>query len=305
MRIPSSDLILMGASVGLAVLLWLWVGAEERSEIIVNVPLEYRNLPKGFEIFSDSQLLTSVNVWVSGTTATLKNLRPQEVSAWIDLSDIRPGLKHFELSPDQVKAPYGFTVLRITPSRVDLKIEQAVTRLVSVVPRVEGRLPEGYAMTKTVVVPPQVEIMGPQSAVASISSVTTDPIDLALLKGDHTERVNITVENSAVRLARVKEANVSFSISEITDLITLRQIPVTVTGTERIVKLIPKVVRVDLLAPKSLMPKLSEEQVKAVIQLDGLKPGIYELTPQIILGPEDKNVTVKAVIPQRIHVRIQ
>jgi hypothetical protein len=39
MRIPSGDLFLMIVSTILALLLWLWLAAEERSEIIVSVPL--------------------------------------------------------------------------------------------------------------------------------------------------------------------------------------------------------------------------------------------------------------------------
>ncbi|HEY4492939.1 MAG TPA: CdaR family protein, partial [Acidobacteriota bacterium] len=200
MRIPTNNLSLMIGSVCLAALLWFWVGAEERSEIVLSVPLEYRNLRRGNEIVSDGQLLTSVNVWVRGTSATIKNLRPDQVSAWVDLASAKPGIKHFELDTEDVAVPYGFSVLRISPSRVSLSIEQISRHSVPVVARLDGNPADGYEVTNVAVTPPHVEIIGPHSALNLITQVTTDSINIAGLSGNLSEDVNVGLEHSAVRL---------------------------------------------------------------------------------------------------------
>ncbi|HSP07398.1 MAG TPA: CdaR family protein [Acidobacteriota bacterium] len=305
MRIPRSNLFLMIVSALLAVILWIWVGAEERSEIIVSVPLEYRNLPRDYEISSKDDLLSKVNVWVRGGSATIKNLQAQEISVWLDLKDTRPGAQIFSLTNENVRVPYGLTVLRISPPQVALTIEEILSRTVPVVPRLEGALPEGYVVTQKVVTPPQVEIVGPKTAVNSVREAVTDSIDISEINTDQVAKVKVGVENSAVRLASTREVTVLLRVSEIEDILTLR-VPVTVMESGRNVKLIPKMVRVDVRAPRSILAKIKEPLVHANIETKELGPGMYELTPQIVFDLEErKRISIQAVVPPRVRIRIQ
>jgi len=215
-------------------------------------------------------------------------------------------VRNFELTSNNVQLPYGLSVLRITPSRVHLRIEEIVNRFAPVVPHLEGDPSEGFAVSQITVVPSQVEVTGPRSAVIAVKNVTTDSIDISGLRGSHTEKVNVGVDNSSVRLGSIKKVTVSLTVSEIKDLVTLRRIPVMIDGTKRSVKYNPRVVRVDLQAPKQWLTKISEEQVKVTLELAGLAPGVYELTPRIVIqDAETRNISVRSVIPERIHVRIQ
>lgn len=305
MKIAVNDLLLMICSLALAILLWMWVGVEERSEIVISTPLEYRNLPRQYEISSEAQLLTTVSIWVKANTATIKNLRAQEVSAWVDLSGTRPGEKNFELTPDNVTVPYGFTVLRISPSRIHLRIEQVITRLAPVVPRLEGEPPPGYAVTQVSTAPAKVEIIGPQSAVSSVRQVTTDSVDVSTVMGAHSEKVNLGLENPSVRLGVTREVTVNFTVGEVRDELTLRRVPVSLKGATGEVRFNPRVVRIDLIAPKRILTALSEANITAELDVSGFKSGVYELTPRIVMKAEyQKSVSIKEVVPERIHVRI-
>lgn len=303
MKSRTQNLLLTAVSVGLAVLLWFLVSEEERSEIILSTPLEYRNLPRGFEILSDGGLLTTVNVWVRGTTATIKNLQPREVRAWVDLTGAGPGDRIFELSSSNVQVPYDFAVLRISPSQIRLRVEQIVSRRVPVMPQLEGKPPDGYALVGTFVTPPEVEIVGPKSAVDSIKRVITDSIDVSEIRGEFSRKVNAGVENSAVRLGKTKEVVVSLRVSQIKDILTLRHVALNVEGSTATVRFTPRAVRVELQAPKPLLKQVVPVQVKAVLDLKGLKAGVYELTPRI--EGLDKNVSVITVDPERVHVEIE
>ena len=304
MRIPVNQVILIGASIGLSFLLWLWVGAQERSEIVVSVPLEYRNLPRGLEIFPAKDLVTTVNVWVTGTTNTVKNLRPNEISAWIDLANTRAGLRNFEIGPDQVRGPYGFSVIRITPSRISLRLEEAVSRMVPVSVQLDGEPALGYRVAETSVRPSEVEIRGPQSAVASVRHAITDTVDVSRIQGVHSETVNIGVENSLVRLVRTTSVQVTVNVSEIKDVFTLR-LPITLGETKAQVRYNPKTVRLELLGPKTFLSAFKDHQIQVMLDVSGLQPGVYELTPRVVLDQDaQKKVTVKDISPPRIHVRI-
>lgn len=305
MRVPRSNVFLMVVSTILAAVLWIWVGAEERSEIIVSVPLEYRNIPKDFEISSREDLVSKVNVWVRGGSGTIKNLQPQEISVWLDLKNSRAGDQLFALNNENVRVPYGLTVLRISPTQVSLRIEEIESRTVPVVPRLEGQLPEGLTISQKTVTPTQVEIVGPKSAVNSVREAVTDSIDISSLKGDQLAKVKVGVENNAVRLANAREVTVLLRISEIEDILNLRHIPVTVAETERSIKVIPRTVRVDIRAPRSILATLNESTVHARIETKGLSRGAYELTPEIVVDVDNKKISVQAVVPPRVRIRIQ
>lgn len=305
MRIPASNLFLMIFSVILAVLLWLWVSAEERSEIIVSVPLQYRNLPSHLEIVPDKDLTTSVSVWVQGTTSALKDLRPQEISAWVDLTNATAGEKSFEIENDQVKVPYGFSVVRISPSPIRVRVEQYLTRLVPVIVQFEGEPRSGYEVSETTIVPSRVQIRGPQSAIDSIRHVVTDPIDISSITGNYLQVVNISAETAAVQIGSIRKVKVALKITEIKDTISFGNISVKASVEKRGLRFNPKHVRVDLIGPKRLLSSLAADQVIAKLELEGLPSGTHDLVPQIDLPEEWKSeVLVKDVIPERIHVTI-
>ena len=304
MKVPFSQIFLISISIVLSFLLWMWVGAQERSEIAVSVPLEYRNLPRDLEILPDKNFISSVNVWVKGTSTTVNNLRPNEISAWVDLSNTRSGLRNFEMGPDEVRVPYGFSVLRINPSRISLRIEEVVTRSVPVTARLEGEPPLGYKLSESKVTPPEVEIRGPQSAVASVRQAFTDSIDLSNIRGPYTEATNVGIENSSVRIVDSKPVQVYLNVTEIQDVYTIR-IPISTDKIPAEVKFNPKIIRIDLLGSKTVLSEIKNDQIQVALDITGLKTGVYELTPQITIAPEiQKKVSVKEVIPPRIHVRI-
>lgn len=306
MRIPRSNLFLMGVSSLLALLLWIWVGAEERSEIIVSVPLEYRNIPRTFEISSREDLISKVNVWVRGGSATIKNLQAQDISVWLNLKDTRPGDQVFSLGNENVRVPYGLTVLRISPTQISLRIEELASKTVPVTPRLEGQLPEGLAIQQKSITPPQVEITGPKSSVNSVKEAVTDSIDLTGMVGDQVAKVKVGVENSAVRLVSAREVTVLLRISEIEDILTLKHVPVVVKDSGRAMKYNPRMVRVDIRAPRSILAMIKESMVHADIETKELDSGVYELTPEIVFDSESrKKISVQAVVPPRVRIRIQ
>jgi YbbR domain-containing protein len=97
-------------------LLWTTYTAEPISEVGYQVPLEFNNVPKDVEISSDAP--TEVQVRVRGRSALLRRLSRADLGIAVDLSGRRAGEMLVELTPDMVSAPYGATVVRISPSRV-------------------------------------------------------------------------------------------------------------------------------------------------------------------------------------------
>jgi len=93
-------------------------------------------------------------------------------------------------------------------------------------------------------------------------------------------------------------------VSEVKDVYTIR-LPVSISKTQREVKFNPKTVRLDLLGSRSFIAEMKNEQIQILLDIGTLRPGIYELTPRVVIDPKiQKNISVKDLIPPRIHVRI-
>lgn len=110
-------------SLAFAVVLWFFVMGEQRHEVSYVVPVEYLNLPRGLTIANE--VPAAVAVTVSGPRALLVHLGPDDLRLPLDLSGLRPGLTSFKRIEENLKAPGGLVVTRISPASIDIRIEPA------------------------------------------------------------------------------------------------------------------------------------------------------------------------------------
>ena len=114
------------------------------------MPLELQQFPAGLELTGEAP--ATVDVRVRGASGTLSRVshgrhrrgaRPAECRA--------SGRRLFQLTPEQVRVPFGVEVVQVTPSAVAMAFEPSASRQVPVVPAVDGRPAPGYvvgAMTR-------------------------------------------------------------------------------------------------------------------------------------------------------------
>src|SRR5205814_5102242 len=148
-------------SLALAVMLWIVVSGEETVERGLRVPLEMQQFPAGLEIQGEAP--TTVDVRVRGTSGTLSRLSPGDVVAVLDLRGARSGNRLFQLTPEQVRAPFGIEVVQVMPATLALVFENSATRRVRVDASIDGKPAPGYLIGKTTVAPTDVEVVGPES----------------------------------------------------------------------------------------------------------------------------------------------
>jgi YbbR domain-containing protein len=86
------------------------------------VTVEYRNLPKGLIIANE--VPDAVAVTLSGPRALLVHLSPADLSLPLDLSGLKPGLTSFKRLEENLKAPGGLVVTRISPASIDIRLER-------------------------------------------------------------------------------------------------------------------------------------------------------------------------------------
>jgi hypothetical protein len=101
-------------SLGVSFLLWTTYTSEPFAEVGFQVPLEFTSMPPRLEISGD--VPTSVHVRVRGRSALLRRLVAADLNLRVDLKVGKEGVSEIRITPDMVGAPYGVTVVQVSPS---------------------------------------------------------------------------------------------------------------------------------------------------------------------------------------------
>lgn len=106
-------------SLVLATGLWLAISPDqEPAEVTLRVPIEFRHVPPQLEIGSVSA--PEAQVRVRGPEQMIRELRPTDIHADLELKDAEPGEHTFVLTAQQIHLPRDLTVVQVVPVRVTL-----------------------------------------------------------------------------------------------------------------------------------------------------------------------------------------
>jgi YbbR domain-containing protein len=169
------NFVLKLVSLLLAIGLWLAVASAPPAGIEMRVPIEFRNLPANLEI--DSASFTEAQVRLRGPERVLHSLGPTDVRAEVDLSNVQPGERTFDLTARQVHVPYDVEVEQIIPGQFHLSFDIRETRTVEVQPRVTGNFAKGLRVAQVVADPSTITVVGPRRRVDALEAAATDPVD--------------------------------------------------------------------------------------------------------------------------------
>jgi len=180
------NLALKVTSLALASALWLAISSSPPSEVALNVPVIFRNVPANLEISSES--IPSVQIRVRGPERIVRRLQSADVHAEVDVTGIPPGERSFDLTK-AIAVPDKLEVAQVVPSEVHVDFDIRSIREVPVKPRVVP----SYRVASVSTDPATVEIIGPKKQVDSADGAITDPIDVT---GVH-DQITVTVTRTA------------------------------------------------------------------------------------------------------------
>jgi YbbR domain-containing protein len=186
-------------SLAVAVLLWMAVTRDPVAEVALNVPVEFHNAPEHLEISSET--IPQVMVRVRGPVREVRALTPSEVHVVIDLANVQPGERTYDLAPRRINVPDALQVVQAVPSQIRINFDKRATRQVEVKPRVIGAFASGYRIERVTPMPRLVTIVGPATHVNGVESAITDPVDASGVVGTATFSTHAYVSDPLVRLA--------------------------------------------------------------------------------------------------------
>lgn len=288
-------------SVAFAGLLWLFVSGDESVERGLRVPLEFQQFPVGLELLGEAPSL--VDVRVRGASSALSRLGPGDIVAQLDLKSASVGRRLFQITPEQVRTPFGVQVVQVTPSTIALAFEPQVSRQVPVAPSLEGDPAPGFVVGRVMAAPATVEVVGPESAVARVTEAVTEAISVAGARAAVSDTVSVGFVDSAVRLKTPGLAQISIEIVPGPVERTIRERPVHLmnVGNNLVVRAVPSAVDVVLRGSRDGVNRVDGASVSANVDLAGLGAGSYTLPVRVENPPR---AGVARVLPATVQVSI-
>ncbi len=286
-------------SIALASLLWLIVSGEQIVERSLRIPLEFTNLPPQLEIVGDPPNV--VEVRVRGSSGALSRIAAGELVAIVDLHTAKTGQRLFHLTTADVRAPFGTDVVQVVPSNVSIRFEPSVSKIVPVVPGVEGEPAPGYVVGTVTAEPPTVEVVGPATALAGLTEAITEPVTVAGASRAVTEEATVGSPDPLVRLRAPLSARVTVSITAAPVEWDVQDVSVQVRNATRAVQIAPKQVAVHVRGPADARTHRAAE-FDASVDVAGLPPGQYDLPVRVV---PPARVGVIAVMPTHVRVRVR
>ncbi len=298
------NLALKFFSLVLALLVWILTTGESQKIKDLLVPLQYTHLPEGLAISGEAP--DKVSLRIQAPEPILQRITEDQVDASIDLSHLRLGDQYLTLSPDRFHVS-GATVIRVEPHLLPIRIVRQAVKEVPVVPRIEGKPPEGYEVVDYRVDPARVAVAGPEDAVREVHRATTGSIPVDDLTASREIRVHPIPEadgSSGVRLRDAdQQVTVRIGIRERVAERLLRNVPLRLRGDAPGARLKPESIDVKVSGPASLVKALDRGNLLAEIPVSGLAPRDreYRIVPRVtVVGlPPERAEAVVVEPPSR------
>jgi YbbR domain-containing protein len=283
--------------------LWYIVAGGQGGEIVLPIPLEYRNVPEGMEVIEES--VQQVDIRLRGSSEILRRLTPQEIQVSVDLSGARPGEQNFYLSPENIEVPFGVRVLRVTPATVQLQVDRTARRLVQVIPRVVGSPASGFELANIGLASAEIEVTGPASRLEGMDQVTTEPLSVEGLREPYSQTIQIMLDDPYVRPVEGRGVEVTLDVREETIRKRLDRVPLASYPSSVKTKLTPSSVQVEIEGPRSLVELVREEDMEARVSVESRQAGVHRLSPELKFHREELSaIEVLSFEPAEVQVRV-
>jgi YbbR domain-containing protein len=172
-----------------------------------------------------------------------------------------------------------------------------------------GQVANGYRLTNISVFPPTVTVFSsnPQLMNALPGYVETNPIDLTGVKDDLERRLSLNLPNGVEVVGDQtdlvdQKVLVQVGVATIEGNVTMPGLRVQVTGMDEALSanLSPETVDVIISGPVPLLDRITESDVRVMVDVTGVGAGTYQLAPKVILSISE--LQVESILPSSIEV---
>lgn len=309
MQLSPKDWVLRLVSLGLAIVLWYFVGGEDIVNKNVMVPIEVINLPRDLVI--SNQYKKEIEVSVSGPRSLLMDIGKFGISRQVDLARATPGTMVLENSNDVINVPRGVKVLRIQPRSIILSLDKMIQKKFPVNPVTVGMLAPDFILKEIRMAPDSISITGPQTVLTQFDALRTNPIDINGLREPTQIQIPLELDPVIVELigATTVTADLDITVETVQKKISRLVVEVEKDGVPQ--RVTPATVSLTVELPVTLIrDKVDLNSLFTITAVDENKDGQMQVkaipgkdftdNPIRVLRIEPEVVTLieEAVIPE-------
>ena len=182
----------------LSIFLWLFVTSRGQTEMSLEIPFEFKNVPIGLGIVGSNS--KSGVVTIKGQERIMKNLKSSDIRAFVDLSKAKKGEGLYYISQDDIKLPYAMSVVSIIPSSVKIRLDETVEKSLAVRTPIAGEPAKGFYVKSVEIEPSNVIVQGLKTEVRKMKTVSTEAFDITGANETVTQEMNIDLAGINVHL---------------------------------------------------------------------------------------------------------
>jgi len=298
LNLSPKDWVLHIVSLGLAILLWSFVGGEDIVNKNIMVPVEVINLPGDLTISNNFK--KELEVTINGPRSLVLDLGKGEISRQIDLGHAAPGTMVLENSNDTVTVPRGVKVLRVQPKNIILSLDKIIQKQLRVNPVTSGVLAANYLLKDIRMEPSSISITGPQSVLSQFDVLRTKIIDIQGLAKSTEIQVPLELDPIIVDLIGATTITAGLDIVVATEQKKISRIPVIVRKNGQLQRVTPAYISVTVNFPKTLLQqKIDLHSLFTVTAINEQKNGEMQVLVKAIHTYEE-SITILRIEPETV-----
>ncbi|MFH0783679.1 MAG: CdaR family protein [Pseudomonadota bacterium] len=299
-RLVSKDWLLKFVSLALAIVLWYFVGGEDRIEKNVMVPIEIINLPRDLVI--SNQFKKEIEVTVSGPRSLILEMANRALTRQVDLSTATPGTMVIENDNKHIPVLRGITVQRVKPSSIILSLDKLIQKKIPVEARTIGRVAHGFSVKSLKIDPEVITIAGPHTILSQVDHFYTKVINLDGVKQSMQLQVPLELDPTIVELIGETSVTADLMISAETTAITFDALKVAAIVDGKKKEIQPDQVKVVANIPKFLLDKKIDLKTllsAVAVKRDGEANLKVKIVPRADL---DMPIEIISVVPDSVRL---
>ncbi len=207
----TTNLLPKGISFLAVFVIWTFIAGQQRAEMWLSVPLEYRNMPTNTE--TAGELVNRVEVDIRGPRGIISGLNPDQVRGHVNLVNAIPGTNYLRLTADNFSVPWGTEIIKINPSSVRIRLEEVLSRSIPVRVNLVQSLPPGLRLKRAEADPSSLVLRGSERDLNKVRTILTEPVDLSRIKENTRLPAGVEINSPHLRLAPNQPSMVSVEIT--------------------------------------------------------------------------------------------
>jgi YbbR domain-containing protein len=249
--------------------------ASSGGETYIRVPVVPLNVQQGM-LFTSTPPLLCIEAHVQGPDALLETLPSLKLTYDLDLSAMGIGFHTVPVQEDCLKLPQGISIVTITPSQIDFRLDEETEKAFPVKVICHGEPAPGYVLANTFAKPAIVMLKGPKYLIEDIQYISTRAIDVTGVSESFKKEITLDLIPYTQMVPTPSPIVAEITVAEEITTRILKDIKVQGRHVSRPFHISPPSITIEVKGPARTLSLFElRNDFNVYINLNDLQPGVF------------------------------